>query len=103
MGSLSHNPTIGGKQMTTQKAIQSMKNIIEYCVYKPSEVEAAILAIKALEKQIPKKVTRDSMNSPALCPCCHTDKICKSLDDGCYKYYTGIKNCPECWQKLVWG
>lgn len=41
--------------MNIEKAIKSMKNIIEYWTYKPTEVKAAKLAIKALEKQIPMK------------------------------------------------
>ena len=38
--------------MNNQEAIDSMKNIIEYWTYKPTEVEAAKLAISALEKQL---------------------------------------------------
>ena len=36
------------------KAIKSLQNIIEYWYYRPSEVEAAKLAISALEKQLPR-------------------------------------------------
>lgn len=67
------------------------------------------LGFKALEEMVAlankgeqKPVTRDSMHSPALCPACHTDKICQGLDDGHYRYYTGMKYCLECGQKLDW-
>ena len=61
------------------------------------------LAIDALEKQLPKKVIRDSIYSPALCPTCHTSEICKDLGDGYYRYLTDIKYCPECGQLLDWN
>lgn len=38
--------------MKQQEAIDSLKNIIEYWTYKPTEVEACKLAISALEKQL---------------------------------------------------
>ena len=38
--------------MDEKKAIDCLKNIIEYWTYKPTEVEATKLAIKALEKQV---------------------------------------------------
>lgn len=36
--------------MTHKEAIKSMENIVEYWTHRPTEVEAARLAIKALEK-----------------------------------------------------
>ena len=41
--------------MNREEAIKSLKNIIEYWTYQPTEVESATLAISALEKQMPKK------------------------------------------------
>ena len=38
--------------MNKQDAIKSLKNIVEYWTYRPTEVEAAKLAISALEKQL---------------------------------------------------
>ena len=35
-----------------EKAINSLKNIVEYWTYRPAEVEAAKLAISALEQQL---------------------------------------------------
>lgn len=68
------------------------------------ELELAIcMGIKALEKQIAKKVARDSMYSPALCPTCHSDEICKDLGDGYYLYFKDIECCPKCGQLLDWG
>lgn len=75
--------------MTEQEAIKSMNNIIEYWTYRPSEVEAAKLAISALEKQIPKKVTYEGF-----CPNCNTQ----------YPLYPPSLNkyCGNCGQKLDW-
>ena len=38
--------------MNKQDAIKSLKNIVEYWTYRPTEIEAAKLAISALEKQL---------------------------------------------------
>lgn len=66
------------------------------------DIENYIVIVEALEKQMPKKVTRDSVYSPALCPTCHTDEICKSLGDGYYQYFTDIEYCPRCGQLIDW-
>ena len=38
----------GGQVMTREEAIKSLQNIVEYWTYKPTEVEAAKMAITAL-------------------------------------------------------
>lgn len=95
---------------TPQKAIDKLKRLLpdENQVIIGSrrngrELELAIhMGIKALEKEVPKKVTRDSMYSPALCPNCHSDEICRDLEDGYYLYFKDIKYCPRCGQMLDW-
>ena len=79
-----------------EKAIESLKNIVEYWTYRPGEVEAANLAISALEKQIPKKPINDGSNiryTPVYsCP------KCENRITG-----TGIASyCYHCGQKLDW-
>ena len=72
--------------MNTDRAIRSMKNIIEYWTYRPSELEAAKLSIKALEKEIPLKVIKIEGVSSQACP------VCKSNVN--WKY------CSNCGQKI---
>lgn len=102
---------------TTQKAIEIL-NLYEYStklelteghnnhitgiITVEEFMQMKDLAMKALEKQTAKKVTRDSMYSPALCPNCHSDEICKDLGDGHYSYFRDIKYCPNCGQMLDW-
>lgn len=62
--------------------------------------KAGDLAIKALEKQIPKKPIMKPW-SPALCPSCGCE-LSESLGDGYYKHYTHLKVC-DCGQKLEWS
>lgn len=38
------------KEMTREEAIKSLQNIVEYWTYKPTEVEAARMAIEALKQ-----------------------------------------------------
>ncbi len=40
-------------QNDVREAISALKNIVEYWTYRPTEVNAARLAISALEKQLP--------------------------------------------------
>lgn len=90
--------------MDNARALEIMKEIKSFKIPRNGLeiIQANDLAIKVLEKQVSKKITRDSMYSPALCPTCHTDQICKSLDDGYYMYYTEITYCPQCGQELDW-
>lgn len=101
---------MGKYLFTPQKAIAKLKQLLpdENKITMDSrrngkELELAIrMGIQALEKQTAKKVTRDSMYSPALCPKCHSDEICKDLGDGYYSYFRDIKYCPNCGQMLDW-
>lgn len=77
--------------MKPQEAIKSMNNIIEYWTYKPTEVEAAKMAIAALEKQIAKKPVNDGH-----CPECFSDNECPYNEEK-------VRYCPSCGQKIDWG
>lgn len=97
--------------MTPEEAIKSLQNIVEYWTYKPTEVEAAKMAIAALEeiqqyraigtvdecreaveKQKPKKPHRNYKKFSGLwCKC------------GWYlgqKQCLDIKYCPNCGQAI---
>lgn len=98
--------------MTPEEAIKSLQNIVEYWTYKPTEVEAAKMAIAALEeiqqyreigtveecreaveKQKPKKPHRNYKKFSGLwCKC------------GWYlgrKQCLDIKYCPKCGQAIA--
>ena len=49
---------IGGQAMTREEAIKSLQNIIEYWTYKPTEGEAAKMAIAALRPVSREQVKR---------------------------------------------
>lgn len=79
--------------MNLEKAIKSLQNIIEYWTYKPTEIEAAKLAIAALEKQIPKKpLPENKYYYIGKCPSC-----CAVFLDNTTKY------CGSCGQALDWS
>lgn len=62
--------------MEIKEAIKSMNNIVEYWTYKPTEVEAAKIAIEALEKQIPKEVIQYGKESKiARYACSHCGRM----------------------------
>ena len=61
--------------------------------------QANNLAIKALEKQIPKRPIIEPYN-PALCPSCGRE-LSDFECDGCYTHWKGLKMC-ECGQVLDW-
>lgn len=88
--------------MTESEAIKGLRNIIENWTYKPHEVEVAETAIKALEKQIPKKITHEA----TLHKCC-TCPNCKNVIDefeqfGENKVRVKYNYCHFCGQKLDW-
>ena len=89
--------------MKIEEAIKSMNNIIEYWTYKPTEVEAAKMAIEALEKQIAKPIHyRTEPIGGGIhglfyeCPNCKVDVRHVVKSDYLCKY------CPECGQKVRW-
>jgi len=73
----------------------------EYSAYINTEelLTAIDMAISALEKQIPAKLTIKDY-TPVLCPSCNNE-LSEHLRDGYYKhhYYKSICNCG---QKLRW-
>ncbi|MFR8953869.1 MAG: hypothetical protein ACLVH7_07140 [Flavonifractor plautii] len=67
--------------MTREEAIKSLQNIIEYWTYKPTEVEAAKMAIAAL-----RPVSREQV-----------EKMKKEPVEGEYdELYAPTYKCPEC-------
>ena len=60
--------------MNNQEAIKSLKNIVEYWTFRPTEIEAAKLATSALEKQMPKPAEyhhkADGKCALTICPNC---------------------------------
>ena len=67
--------------MTREEAIKSLQNIIEYWTYKPTEVEAAKMAIVAL-----RPVSREQV-----------EKMKKEPVEGEYdELYAPTYKCPEC-------
>lgn len=88
--------------MEIKEAIKSLKNIVEYWTYKPTETEAAKLAIQALEKQIQTRVHENE----------YWDELsedekkewdryfCNSCDAVVQENYA---YCVSCGQKLDWN
>lgn len=88
--------------MTREEAIKSLKNIVEYWTYKPTEVEAAKMAIAAL-----RPVSRDRIEKVwrgewmALDECSNEGVYCKRCKKKVYRIeYANEKMrspfCPVC-------
>lgn len=83
--------------MTREEAIKSLKNIVEYWTYKPTEVEAAKMAIAALRpvsrEQVEKvwrgewKENKNVAIESAIC------SKCKTVFQA---YYGNYQFCPRC-------
>lgn len=88
--------------MTNGWAIKILKNWQRAVVFDETK-EAFEMAIKALERQIPKKPEIKKWD-PALCPTCGGE-LSESLGDGYYMHWTHLERCPnvECCQKLDWS
>lgn len=69
--------------MTREEAIKSLKNIVEYWTYKPTEVEAAKMAIAAL-----RPVSRDRIEK--VWSGCHECSGCKLC------IWNETKKCNDC-------
>lgn len=83
--------------MTREEAIKSLKNIVEYWTYKPTEVEAAKMAIAALRPVSREQVERmrgewRSIHglSEYYCSCCGEEFEIHSYDKEKYRF------CPYC-------
>ena len=66
-------------------------------------VDAFLVAIEALEKQLPKKVEIKEW-SPAICPSCGYE-LSEDLGDGYYRHPKFLERCPnpDCGQRLDWS
>lgn len=96
--------------MTKEEAIKSLKNIVEYWTYKPTEVEAAKMAIAAL-----RPVSREQVEKvwPG-CDFCNTAdfgefgfeitkhyaKICCALGNWRFPEKEQFLFCPKCGKPL---
>ena len=91
--------------MTESEAIKEIETSIELakmCTQnfeRTKEIEAYAMAIKALEKQIPKKAVKDGKWSYK-CPCCGE---CAETDCGDSFYDYRLDYCNGCGQKLDWS
>ena len=91
--------------MTEQEAIKIFKDRLELTDYRkqvPEYYKAMELAVKALEKQIPKKPTEEQIDFEefvCICPTCKytCEYGFEDFRDRKYEY------CPMCGQKLDWG
>ena len=94
--------------MTREEAIKSLQNIVEYWTYKPTEVEAAKMAITAL-----RPVSREQVEKvfPG-CPYCKPDSEGYVQKFGAYSILNGelktghckpqkISFCPHCSRPLT--
>lgn len=84
----------------TNKEVRNnfVQNLAENAYINMCSVEEMNIAIKALEKQIPKK---PKVNYPALfCPCCKSYLIARI--DGCFIVGTEQNYCHNCGQALDW-
>jgi hypothetical protein len=86
--------------MTLQEIIEWLKSIKEKYIHGGDEdfdkkrKIAIDIAISALEKRIPKKITfTDDLYRMAICPCCENEFIT----------HTGFKYCLYCGQALDWS
>lgn len=96
--------------MTREEAIKSLKNIVEYWTYKPTEVEAAKMAIAAL-----RPVSREQVEKVWRgCSWCNNEGKkpenweCSLLDDdgfsvtvGSEVVWTNAEFCPVCGRPLT--
>lgn len=82
--------------MTEKEAIIEIREKIIPMYNSP----ALELAIAALEKQIPKRITRYKW-SISKCPCCNAE-LGEWLEDGYHRDYDHLKVC-NCGQRLDWN
>ena len=89
-----------GKQKIEYNKTFEPKNDNEYI---EKSIECAKTAIKALEKQLAKKVEIEAW-CPSYCPSCGYE-LSEDLGDGYYKHPNFIKRCPnpDCAQLLDWS
>lgn len=93
--------------MTREEAIKSLKNIVEYWTYKPTEVEAAKMAISALRpvsREQVEKVWRGEWM--ALDECSNEGVYCKRCKKKVYRIeYANEKMrspfCPACGRAMT--
>ena len=87
--------------MTREEAVSNLKMILEevtetdeaICYVTSNDAEALILAIKALEKQVPKKPIDNIEQEWFECPTCGKVVV---------TYYDGKRHHCECGQSLKW-
>lgn len=84
--------------MTYEEAIEILQEEHDYCQEMNYVVKALEVAIKALEKQMPKKPIEDCCyDEPCVCPNCGCDVINQADND--YQF----EHCYHCGQSLDWS
>lgn len=87
--------------MTAKEALEYFKRRKEQTKLKDRVQQAEDLAIKALEKQIPKRAISTYIGNYK-CPTC--ENYIDITDDDLYVYeIVPLEYCPNCGQALDWG
>lgn len=99
--------------MTESEAIEKLKNMRLFmqienenndCKFTEDDYKANEMAIRALEKQIPKKPIRHAVWEDFKCPACGSTEI-RPYDTEYREYDKDceFKYCSDCGQKLDWS
>ncbi len=85
-----------------EKSLEYFKNRLSKTLSEKRR-EAYLDAVRALEKQLPKKVEIKEW-SPSVCPSCGQE-LSESVGDGYYKHPKFLERCPnpDCGQRLDWS
>jgi hypothetical protein len=86
--------------MTNQEAIDLINLTLHQNYIVPELQDALSVAIKAMEKQIPKRVIRQKWTITK-CPCCGGN-LGDYLEDGYTEEWNHLKVC-DCGQQLDWS
>ena len=103
--------------MTESEAVEKLKNMRLFmqiedenndCKFTEDDYKANEMAIKALEKQIPKKIeirkaTNDDIESELRDFITVKGRICRCPSCRCCIHISELKYCWECGQKLDWS
>ena len=90
--------------MTREEAIRSLKNIVEYWTCKPTEVEAAKMAIAALRPVSRERIEKvyNDCSECSTCKLCVWDKTKRCNDCHSMSLFKPFSNfCPKCGKPLT--
>lgn len=89
--------------MTAKEALEYFKRRKEQTELNDRVQQAEDLAIKALEKQIPKKPDFEGDGYDDKGSIIYDTWICPCCEERYEVYYDNYKHCPNCGQALDWG